>query len=153
MNVQADKHRSERSFDVSDWVFLKLQPYKQLFVNKRVFHKLAARYFGPFQVMAKMGSVAYQLQLPPDSKIHNVFHVSFLKRSLCNHTVSGTLPMVIDDGELQVFPIKILDKRLVQNKGKMACEILVQWSNASEDDSTWMDVLEVQTKFPYFDVW
>ena len=44
------------------------------------YKKLALRYCGPFEILAKVGSVAYQLALPPNIKVHNVFHVSILKR-------------------------------------------------------------------------
>lgn len=153
MKVQADKHRSERQFKVGDWVFLKLQPYRQHSVNKRAFNKLSAKYYGPFQILAKVGSVAYQLQLPPDAKIHNVFHVSLLKGSVGSHVVQGQLPMVTAAGEDSKVPIQVLGKRMVQKQGKVACDVLVQWSNASREDSTWMDVMELQNKFPTFDVW
>lgn len=80
MKVQADKRRSERSFEVGDWVYLKLQPYRQSSVMARPSQKLAARFFGPYQITKRVGSVAYVLQLPPNSKIHSTFHVSMLKK-------------------------------------------------------------------------
>lgn len=79
MKDQADKKRSECSFTVDDWVFLKLQPYEQTSVADHANHKLSFRYFGPFQVIARVGAVAYKLALPPTSKIYPVFHVSLLR--------------------------------------------------------------------------
>lgn len=75
MKVQADKHRSERVFTVGDWVWLKLQAYKQHTVQKRTNQKLAHRYYGPFQVLALIGKVA-KLKWLVDAKIHDAFHVS-----------------------------------------------------------------------------
>lgn len=61
MKHQADKKRSFRQFKVGDWVYLKLQPYVQTSVAQRACHKLAFRYFGPFQILDRVGSVAYRL--------------------------------------------------------------------------------------------
>jgi hypothetical protein len=78
MKCQADQHRRDVSFDIGDYVYLKLQPYRQTSVAFRSSMKLAPRFFGPYQVIAKVGSVSYRLALPSDSQIHNVFHVSLL---------------------------------------------------------------------------
>ncbi|XP_066316464.1 uncharacterized protein [Miscanthus floridulus] len=82
MKQAADSNRSERQFQVDDWVFLKLQPYVQASVANRSSQKLAFKYFGPYKVLARVGSVAYKLELPPSSMIHPVFHVSQLKKAV-----------------------------------------------------------------------
>ncbi|XP_073360410.1 uncharacterized protein [Aegilops tauschii subsp. strangulata] len=82
MKVQADKHRTERSFEVGEFVFLKLQPYLQSSVAPRANHELAFKFYGPFQIIARVGEVAYELALPVSSKVHPVFHVSLLKKVL-----------------------------------------------------------------------
>jgi hypothetical protein len=76
MTIIANRRRSDRSFEVMDFVYLKLQPYKQQSTAARVSHKLVAKYYGPYQVLVKVGTVAYKLNLPPQSMIHPVFHVS-----------------------------------------------------------------------------
>ncbi|XP_074351851.1 uncharacterized protein LOC141690999 [Apium graveolens] len=75
--VYVDKQRTGISFQVSQMVFLKLQSYRQLLVAVRKHLKLAHKYFGPFEVVEKIGQVAYKLKLPPGSLVHPVFHVSF----------------------------------------------------------------------------
>ena len=77
--LYVDKHRIERSFEVGDLVYLRLQPYRQYSLKKKGAKKLKPRFYGPYRII-KVGEVAYELELPQESKIHNVFHVSNLKK-------------------------------------------------------------------------
>jgi len=76
MKKQADQHRSERSFDEGDSVYLKLQPYVQSSLAPRSHQKLAFRFFGPYRITDRVGSMACKLDLPAHSFVHPVFHVS-----------------------------------------------------------------------------
>jgi hypothetical protein len=81
MKQQADQHSSERSFEVGDWVFLRLQPYKQMSLKQaKKDNKLSPKYYGPYKVLQNIGTMAYKLELPASSRVHPVFHVSCLKK-------------------------------------------------------------------------
>ena len=82
MKLQTDRHRSKRSFEVGEWVYLKLQPYRQKLINHKILGKLAPKYYGPFQVLQKIGKVAYKLNLSSNALIHLLFQVSCLKAKL-----------------------------------------------------------------------
>ncbi|MCH82354.1 hypothetical protein A2U01_0003157, partial [Trifolium medium] len=79
MEDQANKKRKECTFAPGDLVLLRLQPYRQSTVQRRVSQKLSKRFFGPFPVLRRIGAVAYELELPPSTRIHPVIHVSQLR--------------------------------------------------------------------------
>ncbi|GJV60973.1 ATP-dependent DNA helicase PIF1-like protein [Tanacetum coccineum] len=79
MEMQANRSRREVEFNVGDKVLVKLQLYRQITLARRLSNKLAKRYYGLFEILERVGKVAYRLDLSPTSKIHPVFHVSLLK--------------------------------------------------------------------------
>ncbi|GMI71757.1 hypothetical protein HRI_000845000 [Hibiscus trionum] len=154
MKFYADKNRSERSFEVGDEVYLKLQPYRQSSVALRKNLKLAARFYSPYTITKKLGSVAYQLHLPDTSRIHPVFHVSLLKKKIGPNTQpSLNPPDVLDDGQLKISPLRALDKRIVKRNNTAVTQILVQWANLVPENATWEDFSVLQSQFPEFDPW
>lgn len=79
MQSLANKRRSDRQLQVGDWVYLKIQLYRQTTVSNQSFTKLSAKFYGPYQVIQKVGPIAYKLLLPPQIFIHPTFHISQLK--------------------------------------------------------------------------
>lgn len=79
MKKFVDAYRRELSFSPGDHVLLKLRPFRLKSLACRPNEKLAPRFYGPFEVLEKIGEVAYRLKLPVDVRIHFVFHVSQLK--------------------------------------------------------------------------
>ncbi|OMO49727.1 reverse transcriptase [Corchorus capsularis] len=147
---QAEKKRSDREFIVGDFVYFKLQPYRQMSVVQRSNHKLSARYFGPYQIVKKVGKVAYELALPNGSKVHPIFHVSQLKKHLGKHPVQAQLPLIDAEGHIAKEPVVILDRHITNKHNKAVTEVLISWSNAFAEDATWELLYEIQKKFPNF---
>ena len=109
MKINADRHRTERYFAEGDWVYLRLQPYKQRSLRQSKMGKLSPRYYGPFQILKKIGQVSYKLDLPSDSKLHSTIHVSCLKAKLGQHVAAiPTLPSIDAKGILSPEPIDVL---------------------------------------------
>lgn len=151
MKAHADQHRREVTFEVGDYVYLRLQPYCQQSVVKRLSPKLAPRFFGPFQILGKVGTVAYRLALPPSAQIHNVVHVSKLKRYFGPPPEHFTpLPPVADDSTILPQPVAVLDKRVIQ-KGKYRPkqEVLIQWAGGSTEDATWENAWRIARQYPH----
>ncbi|XP_040363165.1 uncharacterized protein LOC121049558 [Rosa chinensis] len=136
---------------IGDWVFLKIHPYRQKSLAKHTVHKLSPRYFGPFEITAKVGAVAYCLNLPPHSKIHPVFHVSLLKKRVGDGVpISSTLPPFNDKGEILWKPSKVLDMGVRTKKGRKITTWLIQWDGMPETDATWEDATTIVARYPEF---
>ena len=150
MKQQADKGRSDRHFEVDDWVYVKLQPYRQSTVVNRKCLKLSAKFFVPYRVVEKIGPVAYKLAFPDTSRIHPVFHVSQLKKHVGALHHQSSLPVLTEEGVIAKEPISIVDRHLVNKQGKPVTEILVAWKNSFPEDSTWENYALLMQKYPDF---
>lgn len=135
----ADHRRRELSFEVDDHVYLKVSPMKGMH-RFQVKGKLAPRYIGPFRIIVKLGPVAYQLELPPSlSDVHDVFHVSQLKKYLRLPTEATELEEhdLQPDLSYQEHSIHILEQAERKTRNRNIKFIKVQWSNHTEDEATW----------------
>ncbi|XP_016186387.1 uncharacterized protein LOC107628092 [Arachis ipaensis] len=123
MKKQANNHRHEKSFEVGNWMLLKLQPYRQGSVEIRQSQKFSKRFYRPYKVVARVGVVAYQLELPPGSAIHPVFHVSVLKE-LKGDTPTQILEELSLTPSFSPIPARIIDNRVLKtvNDAKGHCK-------------------------------
>ena len=106
MKQQEDQHRSERIFDVGDWVFLRLQPYKQMSLKQaKKDNKLSPKYYGPYKVLQKIDTMAYKLELPASSRVHPILNVSCFKKFKGeNIPVQTILPELDEEGKIILEP-------------------------------------------------
>ncbi|GKB94317.1 reverse transcriptase [Tanacetum coccineum] len=138
-------HYTLGSSQVGDMVYLRLRIYRQSSVQKRDFQKLSKRYFRPFQILERIGKVAYRLELPTGSRIHPIFHVSLLRSSHGNQTPSNLpLPSTYIDDLPVLQPDTILDQRTVQTKGKSETQVLVKWRGRDIAEATWENKDDIQ---------
>jgi hypothetical protein len=145
-----DKRRKPLQFEMGDFVYLKVSPSKgvQRFGIKG---KLAPHYIGPYEIVEACGPVAYKLKLPPKmSAIHNVFHVSQLKRCVRLPTeIIAELEVEMDpDLSYQEYPSKVLDFKERSTRAKSIKMYKIQWSNHSEEEATWETEEFLCSNFP-----
>lgn len=148
MMFYVDQRRTDKSFEVGDWVYLKLKPYRQFSTKAIKDHILSKQYFGPFQIMEKIGPVAYKLELPPSSRIHPVFHISLLKKHNGEILPSMTpsLPSTFNDHHSIFKPKEILGRRTVQNGPISTKQVLVQWEYSLPEEAMWEDLTDLEDK-------
>lgn len=114
-------------------MYLKLQPYRQQSLSKQPNDKLAARFYGPFEVLQKVGSVAYKLKLPDHARIHQVLHVSQLKASVRPGPANPTIPPEISlELVFETEPEQLLDVRSHSHSSVNTTEVLMKWQNLPE---------------------
>lgn len=101
MKLYVDTKRRDIEFAVGDLVYIKLHPYKFKSLAKKTNEKLCPQFYSPYKVKEKVGTVAYRLDLPSTARIHNVFHVSQLKRAVQGDRPSQQiLEFLTEDAEL-----------------------------------------------------
>ncbi|XP_039003082.1 uncharacterized protein LOC120129711 [Hibiscus syriacus] len=131
-----------------------IMPYRQTSLTLRRNLKLAAKYYGLYKIIEKIGAVAYKLHLPESSRLHPVFHVSLLKKFIEDSSKAVTDPPAIeDDGQLRIKPLKVVGRRIVNRNGKPITQLLIRWENLDEANDTWEDYSVLQGQFSMFDPW
>jgi hypothetical protein len=134
-----DKRHRLLEFEVGDHVYLQVSPMKGV-CRFGIKGKLALRYIGMYPIIDKYGSLPYQVELPLKLlRVHNVFHVSQLKRYLKPSTdmvVEDTIPLE-PDLTYKAHPIKILEQQNRVTRNMTTLFYKVQWNDHSEDEAMW----------------
>ncbi|KAI3777173.1 hypothetical protein L1987_46969 [Smallanthus sonchifolius] len=124
---------------MGDFVLLKVSPWKGV-IRFRKRGKLSPRFIGPFKVIARVGVVAYRLELPEGlSRLHNTFHVSHLRKCLADESTFVPLDDIKLDEKLNYVeePVAILDRKVKHLRNKEISQVLVRWKHKKGAEMTW----------------
>ncbi|GJR70618.1 putative reverse transcriptase domain-containing protein [Tanacetum coccineum] len=147
----ADKRHKPLEFQVGDKVMLKVSPWKGVIrFGKR--GKLNPRYIGPFKILAKVGTVAYRLELPEKlSRVHSTFHVSNLKKCLSDEPLAILLDEIHVDDKLNFIeePVEIMDREVKRLKQSRIPIVKVHWNSRRGPEYTWEREDQMQKKYPH----
>ncbi|KAD4888554.1 hypothetical protein E3N88_20627 [Mikania micrantha] len=146
----ADKRRRAIEFQVGDFVLLKVSPWKGV-IRFRKRGKSSPRFIGPFKIIARVGEVAYRLELPEElSGIHNTFHVFYLRKCLADESAYVPPEDIEIDDKLNYVerPVAILDRKVKQLRNKSLSQVKVQWKNRPGSEATWESENEMRKYYP-----
>ena len=146
----ADLSRRPITYDVGDKVLLKVSPMKGV-MRFGVKGKLSPKYVGPYEVLERIGEVAYKLALPVElSKVHNVFHVSQLRRyrSDPSHVIAVESVEVNPNLTFEEKPVKILDRQVRSLRRKEVPLVKVLWRSQKYEQATWETEESMRLKYP-----
>ena len=136
MKQFVDNRRSEWEFAIEDHVCLKLKRGHLKTLLQGLVSKLSPKFYGPYPITTRIGNVAYQLQLPEDSKIHLMFHVSLRKKSVGSSPVSSSLPSLPASSNVPMESTAIIDKQVIYKQGAPITQVLVKWAHLHSDNTT-----------------
>ncbi|GKE32943.1 putative reverse transcriptase domain-containing protein [Tanacetum coccineum] len=147
----ADRRTKPLEFEVGDMVLLKVSSWKgAVRFGKR--GKLSPRCIGPFKILARVGHVAYTLELPEELKgIHSTFHVSNLKRCLAEGDIVVLMDEIQLDDKLHMIeePVKVVDREVKRLKQSRIPIVKVRWSSQRGPEFTWEREDQIQKKYPH----
>ncbi|GKF60869.1 hypothetical protein Tco_0177655, partial [Tanacetum coccineum] len=137
-------------FKVGDMVMLKVSPWKGV-VRFGKQGKLNPRYVRPFKVLAKVGKVAYRLELPQElSRVHHTFHVSDMKKCYADEPLAMSLEGIHVDDKLQFVeePVKIMEREIKRLKQSWIPLVKVRWNSKRGPEFTWEREDLFKQKYP-----
>jgi hypothetical protein len=135
----ADRRRTEIVFEVGDHVWMRVSPTRGV-RRFGIRGKLSPRFIGPFEILERVGEVAYRLALPPSlAGVHDVFHVSQLRRYIPDpsHILDHSDLRIEPDHTFVEHPIQILDRRVKKLRNREVPLVLVQWARREPEEATW----------------
>ncbi|KAA0051192.1 DNA/RNA polymerases superfamily protein [Cucumis melo var. makuwa] len=146
----ADQRRKDLEFEVGDMVFLKVAPMKGVLRFEKK-GKLSLHFVGPFEILERIGLVAYRLALPPSfSTAHDVFHVSMLRRYVADptHVVDFEPLQINEDLSYEEQPIEILAREVKMLHNREISLVKVLWRNHGVEEATWEREEDMRVQYP-----
>jgi hypothetical protein len=121
-----NRKKTPREFKIGDHVYLKVRPRKSS-LRMGACSKMTPRYCGPFEILDRVGPIAYRIALPPTVKAHNVFHVSLLKKYVhdSNHIIDYSMIQVELEGDLFPTPQCILYRKETSLRNRTIAQVKV----------------------------
>jgi hypothetical protein len=146
----ANKGKTHRDFKVGDHVFLKVKA-RHSSLKLGNCSKLVECYCGPFEILERIGYVAYMLAFIASLCIHNVFLVSFLKNCVPDvyHIIDWNVIQVEPEGNFQVRLVCILDRKIKHLWNRVMEMVKVQWTSYGSEDATWEGEDSIQVEYPH----
>ena len=146
----ADNRRRDLKFEMGDQGFLRVSPWKGILrFGKR--GKLSPRYIGPYEIVDKVGEVAYRLRLPSKlANIHDVFHVSMLHKYIAHpsHILKEQPIQLKENLTCEEHPVEILDRRDQVLRNKVIPLVKVLWRNHGAKEATWEPEAQMRAQYP-----
>jgi hypothetical protein len=142
-----DAHHREAEFAVGDWVWLRLLHRTTQSLDLRSRRKLGPRYAGPFRVLERIGKLAYRLELPAGSRLHDVFNVGLLKAYRGDPPSAPPALPPTSDGRLEPAPASVARVLKAQQR-RGVWHVLVHWTGLPEDEATWEKLEDLRQQFP-----
>ncbi|XP_059289311.1 uncharacterized protein LOC132042812, partial [Lycium ferocissimum] len=135
--------RRELEFAVGDKIFLKVSPMKG---------KLSPRYIGPYEIMKRVGKVAYELRLPAEmSMVHPMFHISILRlyKPDPSHVLNHEQIEINEALSYEEEPVQILDRQVRRLRTKDVASVKVLWRNHNTEEVTWEAEEDMKKRYPH----
>ena len=145
----AYQNRMFKEYQVGEWVYLRIKPKRNSF-RIGLCAKLAPQYCGPFNILDRIGPVAYPLALPLTLKVHDVFHVSFLKKYVkdVDHVIDWFILEVELEGEFQLESNCILHRKMLVLWNQEIEQVKVKWNHFGPNEATWEMVHQMWAMYP-----
>jgi len=141
-----DKFHRAVSFQLGDWVLLRLRHRPIASMDAAATGKLKPRYFGPYKIVEVINDVAVRLELPPRARLHDVFHIGLLKRWVGTPPSTPPPLPVVHHGATVPEPERVVKSRLARG----VRQVLVHWKNESAASATWEDLDSFTSRYPAF---
>jgi hypothetical protein len=141
-----DASHCDLEFSIGDWIWLRLLRRTAQSLDPQARRRLGPRYAGPFQIVERIVTFAYRLQLPTGARIHDVFHVGLLKPHRGEPPSAPVELPPMRDGHIMPVP----ESALQDQQRREVWFVCIKWCGLGEEDATWEKLDEFRDHYPNF---